>query len=102
MAEKKIFKTEFEVSGLPPPDIQWFKNGEHLVSDGRIKLETKSKTIHMLTIDSALLEDANNYTLKAKNDTGEIEYSFNLIVQSTFNSFHYYLFKLYINTKLYF
>jgi hypothetical protein len=82
--EKKAVKVEFEVNGLPQPEIQWFKNDEPLVLEPRIKTETRMKTIYALSIDNSNLNDAGKYTLKAKNDSGEASESFNLIVQSIF------------------
>ena len=58
-----------------------FKNGLPLVDDPKIKLDSK-KSIHILTIDSAALEDSAVFTLKAKNDSGEASESFNLVIQS--------------------
>ena len=82
VAEKKAIKVEFEVTGLPLPEIEWFKNDVPLSSEGKIKLETRLKTIHTFALDNAALSDASKITFKAKNDTGEASESFNLIVQS--------------------
>lgn len=82
VAEKKQIKTEFECTGLPLPEIQWFKDGEPLAANQRVKLDTRLKTIHSITIDNANLSDFGTYTLKAKNQYGEISESFNLTVQT--------------------
>lgn len=82
VAEKKQFKTEFECTGLPIPEVQWFKDGEPLTPNSRIKLDTRLKTIHSISIDSSNLSDVGTYTLKAKNEYGEVSESFNLTVQT--------------------
>ncbi len=82
VAEKKSIKAEFEVNGIPMPEVEWFKNNEPLKADMRTKLENRMKTIHTITLDQAKIEDAAVYTLKAKNDSGEASESFTLIVQS--------------------
>ena len=82
VAEKKQFKTEFECTGLPIPEVQWFKDGEPLTPNSRIKLDTRLKTIHSISIDSSNLTDVGTYTLKAKNEYGEVSESFNLAVQT--------------------
>ena len=82
ISEKKPLKVEFEVNGLPLPEIEWFRNHEPLISDARIKLDARLKVVHTLAIDSTNLEDATLYTFKAKNDSGEVSESFNLSVQS--------------------
>jgi hypothetical protein len=59
-----------------------FKNDEPLQPEPRIKVESRSKTIHSLVIDNSSLTDAAKYTLKAKNESGEVSESFKLIIQS--------------------
>ncbi len=82
VSEKKPIKAEFEVNGVPAPEVQWFKNDQPMSADTRLKLETRLKIINALTIDMAKVEDAATYTIKAKNDSGEASESFTLIVQS--------------------
>ena len=41
--------------------------------------------IHVLLIDTALLEDTAEFTFKAKNNTGEASETFNLVIQSKIN-----------------
>ena len=40
------------------------------------------RTVHILLIENASLEDTAEFTIKAKNDSGEISETFNLVVQS--------------------
>ena len=50
--------------------------------DTRIKIDSRLKTVHSLTIDNSNLSDAAKYSLRAKNESGEAIESCNLIVQS--------------------
>ena len=72
-----------------------FKNDILLVPDAKVKLESRLKTIYCLTIDAASLQDAAKYTLNAKNESGEAEESFSLIVQSMKSFFKIFFEKKY-------
>lgn len=85
VAEKKGVKIDFEVAGIPLPEVQWFKNGQPLAAEPRLKIENK-KSIHILSLDMATVSDAAEFTLTAKNDSGEASESFSLIIQSIFFS----------------
>ena len=82
VAEKKTIKIEYEVFGIPVPEVKWFKNDIAIVFDTRVKSETRLKTVNMLSIDNTQLADAAKYSVIVKNDSGELTESFNLIVQS--------------------
>ena len=83
VAEKKAIKVEFEVAGIPLPEVQWFKNGQIFTNEPRLKVESK-KSVHILSLDNATLNDAAEFTLKAKNESGEASESFKIIIQSKF------------------
>jgi len=53
-----------------------------LASEGKLKLETKMKVIHTISLESASSADVGRYTIKAKNDSGEAIEHFDIIIQS--------------------
>jgi len=57
------------------------KNGQPLLINDRLRVEVK-RAVHILLVENALLEDTAEFTIKAKNDSGEISETFNLIIQS--------------------
>ena len=62
-----------KLSGVPKPDIQWFKNGHPLSIDHQhVKIIEKDDR-YTLTIENAQLDDKASYTLRATNKAGEIE-----------------------------
>lgn len=81
IAEKKPIKIEFEVAGVPLPEVEWFRNGEPLVAEGRLKIDVR-RAVHILNFESVLMEDAAEFTLKAKNISGEASESFTLVIQT--------------------
>ncbi len=68
------------------------KNGQPLLINDRLRVEVK-RAVHILLVENALLEDTAEFTIKAKNDSGEISETFNLIIQSK-------IFQLFILKKL--
>ncbi|KAL3121108.1 hypothetical protein niasHT_005368 [Heterodera trifolii] len=59
--------------GQPPPDVQWFRNGEPLQPDGR-KLEVveyREAGEYKLIINDCLAEDAGDYGVRISNKVGQ-------------------------------
>lgn len=73
IVEKKAAKLECEVNGIPVPSVEWYKDGTLLQKTDNITIECKNKVINTLSFKSITPADAGIYTLKAKNDIGEIE-----------------------------
>ena len=65
-------------SGIPPPEIVWFK-GEQLLTPGRGNVHILMSGRH-LEISSLELSDEDRYTCIAKNPAGEVTRKFDLNV----------------------
>lgn len=76
--EKKPARLECEVIGIPIPVVDWFKDGVYLQNTDNIQIETKNKVLNTLSIKTMGKENSGKYTIKAKNEIGEVEWSFNL------------------------
>lgn len=79
----KPIKIDCEIAGIPIPNIAWFKDGQPLVENDRVKVENKLKTTFILTFKNCLKEDAGVYTVKLDNESGTAEALFNLTVQGS-------------------
>ena len=73
IVEKKATKLECEVNGIPVPTVEWYKNGNLVQKTDNISIECRNKVVNTLSFKSITPADAGVYTLKAKNDIGEIE-----------------------------
>ncbi len=73
-------RVECEIAGIPTPDIEWFKNGEPLIQNDRVKIENKLKTMYWINIRNALKEDTGVYTVKISNPSGKADCTFYLDV----------------------
>lgn len=73
-----------KISGTPKPDIQWYIN-EYLITPSHKFITSRDDENANLTIKKLEPEDENHYTVKVKNDHGEVEESVSLLVISTSN-----------------
>lgn len=78
----KPIKIDCEIAGIPIPNITWFKDGQPLIENERVKIENKLKTTFILCFKNCIKEDAGLYTIKLENQSGTAEENFNLSVQS--------------------
>ena len=67
------------IDGYPTPDVEWFKDSIPLVMTKRISI-SNVKSLHKLSIKAALIEDAGEYKLVAKNKVASASYSADLTV----------------------
>lgn len=68
---------ECPVSGFPPPQVRWLKNGEALELTTGMKLLSSGRNIE---IDRVQLTDTARYTCIALNDAGELRRNYDLEV----------------------
>ncbi|KAA8595606.1 hypothetical protein FQN60_010897 [Etheostoma spectabile] len=64
-----------QAEGVPTPEITWFKNGEKVQSNGRIKMYNSK-----LVINQIIPEDDAIYQCQAENEQGSVLYMARLIV----------------------
>ncbi|XP_044021283.1 obscurin isoform X3 [Aphidius gifuensis] len=69
--EGKPLELSIEIDGSPFPKVTWFKDGEEIVPDDHIKIETQPNGSTKLIIDKCTPTDCGAYKLIAKNNNGE-------------------------------
>lgn len=72
IAEKDNLLLEVEVYAVPEPKIVWFKDGQEVRSDARIKIQRDSQRLetYNLTLNLIKREEAGVYEIKASNPLG--------------------------------
>ncbi|XP_065224779.1 obscurin-like isoform X6 [Planococcus citri] len=70
--EGETLKLTIQCAGVPEPEVKWFKDGEELYSDSRIKISRDAKRIenYHLTITLIKSEDGGEYEVRATNEMG--------------------------------
>lgn len=86
--------------GDSPIEIQWFHNGQPVTTtsteQGGLTVVQLSKRLSVLSIDYVRDSNAGNYTCKAANRAGTVEFTSLLTVNGIFISFLFFLFLLFI------
>ncbi|KAK0180904.1 hypothetical protein PV327_003237 [Microctonus hyperodae] len=69
--EGEPLELSIDVDGSPFPKVAWYKDGEKIIPDDHIKIETQPNGSTKLTIDKCTPTDCGAYKLVAKNNNGE-------------------------------
>lgn len=72
-------KLQCKVTGIPEPNIEWFKDGEPVREDKRVKIRFDGE-LCTLKILSTELEDEGTYKCVAKNDLGSVSCASELLI----------------------
>ncbi|CAD6189828.1 unnamed protein product [Caenorhabditis auriculariae] len=67
--ETETAKFECKVSGTEPT-VKWFKDGQEVKKDARVKIESESDGTQRLVIEKSTTADQGNYRVEASNDAG--------------------------------
>ncbi|XP_070608279.1 myopalladin [Erythrolamprus reginae] len=78
--EGRLCRLDCKVSGLPPPDLMWLRNGKPVLPDATHKMLIRENGVHSLLIDPLRQNDAGIYTCVATNKTGQNSFSLELSV----------------------
>ncbi|KAH7982907.1 hypothetical protein HPB52_008091 [Rhipicephalus sanguineus] len=65
-----VLKLDVEVQGTPAPDVKWYKDGQAVVEDDRVKITQPGEDKHALIIEHAKVEDSGNYSCVISNTMG--------------------------------
>lgn len=97
VTEKENLQLEVEVYAVPEPKIVWFRDGQEVRSDARIKIQRdnlRSETYN-LTLNMIKREEAGVYEMKATNTLGTAVTKSIVIVNSEYKiSIHIIYLKL--------
>lgn len=82
--EGDTMKLVFEVAGTPDPEVKWFKDGQEVSADARIKITRDSKREESYDLTVTLLKgsDGGVYEVRAENELGYVTSKSKVIVMS--------------------
>ncbi|XP_031784412.1 obscurin isoform X6 [Nasonia vitripennis] len=80
--EGETLKLTVQVSAVPAPEVQWFKDGQEVNADARIKISRDSQRLENYDLTVTLLKgtDGGVYEVRAKNDLGFVSSKSKVIV----------------------
>lgn len=86
--EGETLTLEVEVYAVPEPKIVWFKDGQEVRADARVKIQRDSQRLetYNLTLNLIKREEAGIYELKASNTLGTAVSKSIVTVHSKFES----------------
>ncbi|XP_054708126.1 obscurin-like [Uloborus diversus] len=58
------------ICGSPKPEVKWFKDGQQLSANSRIKMEAESNGVVRLLVEQAMKQDVGTYRLSIANQFG--------------------------------
>ncbi|XP_072119950.1 myotilin-like isoform X1 [Mobula birostris] len=76
-----LCRIDCKVSGLPPPELMWYLNGQPVEQDMGHKMLVSGKGIHSLIIDAVTARDAGLYECIAVNRAGQSKFTVHLEVE---------------------
>ena len=84
--EGDTLKLTVQVSAVPEPEIKWFKDGEEVTSDTRVKITRDSQRLENYDLTLTLLKgtDGGVYEVRASNDLGFVSSKSKIIVLSKY------------------
>ncbi|XP_053986008.1 obscurin isoform X6 [Hylaeus volcanicus] len=82
--EGDTLKLIFEVAGTPDPEVKWFKDGQEVSADARIKItrDSKRQESYDLTVTLVKGSDGGVYEVRAENELGYVTSKSKVIVMT--------------------
>jgi len=80
--EGESVRFTIRVSGRPPPEVTWYREGSQIVSSADFEI-LQDGDLHALYIPEVFYEDAGKYTVKAMSKAGQAHCTAELVVEGT-------------------
>lgn len=93
VTEKENLLLEVEVYAVPEPKIVWFRDGQEVRSDARIKIQRDNQRLetYNLTVNMIKRDEAGVYEMKASNTLGTAVTKSIVTVNSEYKIHFYFL-----------
>ncbi|OAD62661.1 Muscle M-line assembly protein unc-89 [Eufriesea mexicana] len=82
--EGDTLKLIFEVAGTPEPEVKWYKDGQEVSADARIKItrDSKRQESYDLTVTLVKGSDGGVYEVRAENELGYVTSKSKVIIMT--------------------
>lgn len=90
--EGDTMKLTLQVSAVPAPEVKWYKDGQEVSADARIKITRDSQRLENYDLTVTILKgsDAGVYEARATNDLGYVTSKSKVIVLSEYSANNLY------------
>ncbi|XP_031365474.1 obscurin isoform X3 [Apis dorsata] len=86
---RKIGQLMARVTGVPYPEIKWYKDWKPLTTSSRIRIEFKEPDTSLLIISDTIVKDEGLYSVSARNVAGSVSCSVMLHVEENEHEYGY-------------
>ncbi|XP_035445081.2 obscurin isoform X2 [Spodoptera frugiperda] len=83
LLQRHTGRLEARVTGVPYPDIKWYKDWQPLAPSARIKIQFIEPDICQLVLHDAILKDEGLYSISARNVAGSVSSSAMIYVEES-------------------
>lgn len=78
--EKSTMELRVKVTGLPEPEIKWYRDGKIMAATLKVKITKEAEGIHKLTINNVSDKQAGIYKCVATNKAGKANHQAKITV----------------------
>ncbi|MFH4975264.1 hypothetical protein AB6A40_001973 [Gnathostoma spinigerum] len=81
VSEGEVAALEGKITGIPTPEVKWYRGDEELKSNEKISIECRGDGTQRLVVKNATLSDMGEYRCAASNEYGDVWCDVTLTVQ---------------------
>ncbi|XP_016767640.1 obscurin isoform X7 [Apis mellifera] len=96
---RRIGQLTARVTGVPYPEIKWYKDWKPLTTSSRIRIEFKEPDTSLLIISDTMVKDEGLYSVSARNVAGSISCSVMLHVEENEHEYGYRTYRRKLEVK---
>nr|XP_018906230.1 PREDICTED: muscle M-line assembly protein unc-89 isoform X3 [Bemisia tabaci] len=97
---RRSCRLEAKITGVPYPDIKWFKDWQPLAPSSRVRIQHIEPDTCVLVIADVILKDQGLYSISARNVAGSISTSVSLHVEESEGQFSFHSYSRFPHAKL--
>ncbi|XP_023037819.2 obscurin isoform X1 [Drosophila willistoni] len=86
---RKNGRIEARITGIPLPEVQWYKDWKPLADSTRIKINSFDPDVYILSIHDSIIKDGGLYSISARNIAGSISTSVTVHIEENEDQYIY-------------
>ncbi|XP_064554448.1 obscurin isoform X2 [Drosophila montana] len=86
---RKNGRIEARITGIPIPEVRWYKDWKLLADSSRIKMHSFDPDVYILSIHDSIIKDGGLYSVSARNIAGSISTSVTVHIEDNEDQYIY-------------